>query len=134
MEMRELKGDDIFVMLSILGKLDVQDDVMDLIDKQFETGKSISLNDRKSKKLTKAEQVEQEIMIEKRGAKMVGGIAFTVIKNIGKAKDDINAFLADLTGEDVSKLSMPEYVKLISDFFKKEELKDFFKSMSSLLN
>ncbi|MFS5674347.1 hypothetical protein V2V72_07640 [Streptococcus agalactiae] len=134
MEMRELKGDDIFVMLSILGKLDVQDDVMDLIDKQFETGKTINLNDRKSKKLTKAEQAEQEIMIEKRGAKLIGGIAFTVIKNIGKAKGDINAFLSDLTGEDVSELSMPEYMKLITDFFKKEELKDFFKSMSSLLN
>lgn len=132
MEMRELRGDDIFVMLSILGKLDVQDDVMKLIDRQFETGKVINLSDHKSKKLTKAEQDEQDLLLQKRGYKMAGDVAFAVIKNIGKAKDDINAFLADLTGQDVSELSLIEYSKLIADFFRKEELKDFFKSMSSL--
>lgn len=132
MEMRELKGDDIFVMLSILGKLDVQDDVMALIDKQFETGKVINLADHKNKKLTKAEQLEQDAIVQQRGIKMASGIAFTVMKNLGKAKVDINAFLDDLTGEDVSDLSMLEYTKLIAEFFKKEELKDFFKSMSSL--
>ncbi|GAB6713829.1 hypothetical protein [Streptococcus uberis] len=132
MEMRELRGDDIFVMLSILGKLDVQDDVMKLIDRQFETGKVINLSDHKSKKLTKAEQEEQDLLLQKRGYKMASDVAFAVIKNIGKAKDDINDFLADLTGQDVSELSLIEYSKLIADFFRKEELKDFFKSMSSL--
>lgn len=115
-QMRELKGDDIFIMLGILGKLDCQDEIMALVDGAFNNA-------------------EKEL--EKRGTKVVAGLAFAVMKNINKAKDDINAFLADLTGKEVreiNSLSMIDYTKLLTAFFKKEELKDFFKSIASVLS
>lgn len=115
-KMRELKGDDIFTMLGILGKLDCQEEVMSLVDGAFGNA---------------------ETDLEKRGTKVVAGLVFAVMKNINKAKEDINAFLADLTSQtisDVASLSMLDYTKLLTAFFKKEELKDFFKSMSSLLS
>lgn len=115
-EMRELKGDDIFTMFGILGKLDCQEEVLSLVDGAFNNA-------------------EQDL--EKRGTKVVAGLVFTVMKNISKAKADINGFLADLTGQtitDIENLNMIAYTKLLTDFFKKEELKDFFKSMSSILN
>ena len=115
-EMRGLKGDDIFTMLGILGKLDCQEEVMSLVDGAFGN---------------------TETDLEKRGTKVVAGLVFAVMKNINKAKEDINAFLADLTSQtisDVASLSMLDYTKLLTAFFKKEELKDFFRSMSSLLS
>ena len=115
-KMRELKGDDIFTMLGILGKLDCQEEIMALVDGAFNSA---------------------EKDLEKRGPKVVAGLVFAVMKNINKAKDDINSFLADLTGKEVSEinsLSMIDYTKLLTAFFKKEELKDFFKSIASVLS
>ena len=115
-KMRELKGDDIFTMLGILGKLDCQEEIMALVDGAFNSA---------------------EKDLEKRGKKVVAGLVFAVMKNINKAKDDINSFLADLTGKEVSEinsLSMIDYTKLLTAFFKKEELKDFFKSIASVLS
>jgi hypothetical protein len=115
-KMRELKGDDIFTMLGILGKLDCQEEIMALVDGAFNSA---------------------EKDLEKRGTKVVAGLVFAVMKNINKAKDDINSFLADLTGKEVSEinsLSMIDYAKLLTAFFKKEELKDFFKSIASVLS
>ena len=115
-KMRELKGDDIFTMLGILGKLDCQEEIMALVYGAFNSA---------------------EKDLEKRGTKVVAGLVFAVMKNINKAKDDINSFLADLTGKEVSEinsLSMIDYTKLLTAFFKKEELKDFFKSIASVLS
>lgn len=115
-KMRELKGDDIFTVLGILGKLDCQDEIMALVDGAFNSA---------------------EKDLEKRGTKVVAGLVFAVMKNINKAKDDINSFLADLTGKEVreiNSLSMIDYTKLLIAFFKKEELKDFFKSIASVLS
>jgi len=57
LEMRELNGGDIFTMLSIVGKLDIKEEVVSLIERQYSTGKDvIALSDHKKKKLTKKEQ------------------------------------------------------------------------------
>ena len=53
MELRELRGDDMFSMLSIIGKLDIKDDLVELFEKQQEKdGKMLG---HLSKKPTKAE-------------------------------------------------------------------------------
>ena len=137
LEMRELNGGDIFTMLSIIGKLDIKEEVVGLIERQHSTGKDvIALADHKKKKLTKKEQEVASTEYQKRGMVLVTDIGFAILRHVNDAKSDINKFLADLTGtsqKEIESLSMLEYSKLLIDFGKKAELKDFFQSIASLL-
>lgn len=132
--MRELRGDDMFSMLSIIGKLDIKDDLVELFEKQQEKdGKMLG---HLSKKPTKAEKEKQEKMLEKRGMQMIAGLIQTILANINKAKSDINTFLADLTNtsiQEIQGLNFVDYTQLLVQFFKKPELKDFLTSISSIL-
>lgn len=135
MELRELRGDDMFSMLSIIGKLDIKDDLVELFEKQQE--KDSKLLGHLSKKLTKAEKEKQEKALEKRGMQMIAGLIQTILANINKAKLDINTFLADLTNtsiQEIQELNFVDYTQLIVKFFKKPELKDFLTSISSILS
>ena len=137
LEMRELNGGDIFTMLSIIGKLDIKEEVVSLIERQHSKGKDvIALADHKKKKPTKKEQEVTEIEYQKRGMVLVTDIGFAILRHVNDAKADINKFLADLTGtsqKEIESLSMLDYSKLLIDFGKKAELKDFFQSIASLL-
>ena len=138
LEMRELNGGDIFTMLSIIGKLDIKEEVVSLIERQHSTGKDvIALADHKKKKPTKKEQEVADNEYQKRGMVLVTDIGFAILRHVNDAKADINKFLADLTGtsqKEIESLSMLEYSKLLIDFGKKAELKDFFQSIASLLD
>ncbi|MGU7966385.1 hypothetical protein ACS6YB_08510 [Streptococcus suis] len=137
LEMRELNGGDIFTMLSIIGKLDIKEEVVSLIERQYGTGKDvIALADHKKKKPTKKEQEATSAEYQKRGMVLVTDIGFAILRHVNDAKADINRFLADLTGtnqKEIESLSMLDYSKLLIDFGKKAELKDFFQSIASLL-
>ncbi|HEM3170547.1 hypothetical protein [Streptococcus suis] len=137
LEMRELNGGDIFTMLSIIGKLDIKEEVVDLIERQYGTGKDvIALADHNKKKPTKKEQEAARAEYEKRGMVLVTDIGLAILRHVNDAKADINKFLADLTGtsqKEIESLSMLDYSKLLIDFGKKAELKDFFQSIASLL-
>lgn len=137
LEMRELNGGDIFTMLSILGKLDIKAEVVELLERQYGTNSPIpALNDHKTKKPTKAEKEAQEKAVELRGMHLMTDIGFALLRHVGDAKSEINEFLADLTGtsrKDIESLSMMAYTTLLVDFGKKAELKDFFQSIASVL-
>ena len=137
LEMRELNGGDIFTMLSIIGKLDIKEEVVALIERQYGTGKDvIALADNKKKKPTKKEQEAASAEFQKRGMVLVTDIGFAILRHVNDAKADVNKFLADLTGtsqKEIESLSMLDYSKLLIDFGKKAELKDFFQSIASLL-
>lgn len=137
LEMRELNGGDIFTMLSIIGKLDIKEEVVALIERQYGTGKDvIALADHKKKKPTKKEQEAASAEFQKRGMVLVTDIGFAILRHVNDAKADVNKFLADLTGtsqKEIESLSMLDYSKLLIDFGKKAELKDFFQSIASLL-
>lgn len=134
MELRELRGDDMFSMLSIIGKLDIKDDLVELFEKQQD--KDSQLLGHLSKKPTKAEKEKQEKMLEKRGMQMIAGLIQTILANINKAKSDINIFLADLTNtsiQEIQGLNFVDYTQLLVKFFKKPELKDFLTSITSIV-
>jgi len=141
--MRELKGDDLFTILSIVGKLDIKDEFVKMFETNAESVSTIQLSDYKDKDPTKAEQkkiekqkAKAEAETEARGMEAMAGIMQTVLLNINKIKGDINSLLADLTGESIEtieQLGLKEYTGLIVAFFKKEELKDFFSSIASLM-
>lgn len=142
MEMRELRGDDLFTLLSIIGKLDIKDEFV----KMFETNsqvETVELNDFKDKTPTKTQQVKideikakEEAEAEKRGMEVMAALLQKVLLNIANIKTDINNLLADLTGtkvKEIKELGLKDYTSLVIAFFKKEELKDFFSSIASLL-
>lgn len=136
LEMRELRGDDLFAVLSIVGKLDIKDEIVKILNKNSDDDKVVELADHKEKKLTKKEQEKLDKEVQQRGAVLVAGILQKVLVNLSKVKSEINAFLADLCGVPVSQiqeLSLTEYTGLIKDFVKKDELKDFLSSIASLL-
>lgn len=135
LEMRELKGDDLFTLLSIVGKLDIKDEFMKMFEDNSNAGKVVPM-DKQKKEPTKAELAKQEAEAEKRGMEVMANLLQKVLMNLGTVKKDINSLLADLTGQtvkDIQNLGLKEYTALVIAFFKKPELADFFSSIASLL-
>lgn len=143
LEMRELKGDDLFSLLSIVGKLDIKDEFVEMFEKNVESAEKVVPLDHKDKKPTKAEQAKidkakekAEKEAQKRGMEMGAKMLQKTLRNLKSVKFDINELLAELTATDVSVVStlgLTEYTTLIITFFKKPELVDFFKSIATLL-
>jgi len=142
LELRELKGSDLFTLLTIVGKLDVKGEFVKMFEKNIETTEVVTL-DHQQKKPTKAElkkmeeaQRKQDLEAQRRGMEMMAAIVQKTLSNIKSVKTDINLFLAELTGSDVStieNLGIKEYTTLIVTFFQKPELADFFSSIATLL-
>lgn len=133
--MRELKGDDLFTLLSIVGKMDIKDEFIKMFEDNTQSDKVVPM-DHKQKEPTKAELAKQEAEAEKRGMQAMAGMLQKVLLNAGTLKGDINSLLADLTGKPkktIESLGLKEYTALIIAFFKKPELADFFSSIASLL-
>lgn len=115
LEMRELKADDLFKMMPIIGGLNIKDDIVNMFQGNMTDG-------------TEDEQTA--------GLKIMATILQTIMTNIGDVKHELNSLLGDLTGKtekEVEDLDFATYTNLIVDFFKKPELGDFFKSIASFM-
>lgn len=143
MEMRELRGDDLFTLLAIVGKLDIKEDFIRMFENNVDSTPKIVPLDHKAKEPTKKEKAaqekakaEQEKAEQKRGMEAAAGMLQTVLANLKLVKGDVNALLADLTGTsvaDIQALGLKDYTGLLVAFFKKPELADFFSSIASLM-
>lgn len=143
LEMRELRGDDMFSLLAIVGKLDIKDDFVEIFEKNVEESSKVVPMDHQEKKLTKKQQEaadkaakEAEKAIQRRGMQVMAGLLQKVMVNIKSIKPEINELLAELTGLTVAEikgLGLKDYTGLVVGFFQKPELKDFFSSIASLL-
>lgn len=121
--MRKLKGTDIFTVLRLLSKLGVKDLVFDM----FGNTDLAKVKDATDVKL----------LADGKGANLMAVIFETLTDKLPLIEDDLNQFLGDLTGNDakeIADLEFGEYMQLIMDFFKKEELKDFFQQLSLFSN
>lgn len=135
LEMRELKGDDLFTLLSIVGKMDIKDEFVKIFEQNVDSEKVVPM-DHKKKEPTKAELAKQEAEVQKRGMEAMASLLQKALLNAGKIKGDMNVLFADLTSKpkkDIEALGLKEYTALIITFFKKPELADFFSSIASLL-
>ncbi len=75
--------------------------------------------------------------IEEVGFGVVFDLAGIVIANIPKAEDEIQAFLASVTGmklSDVKKMPFADYGELIIAVVTKDDFKDFFGRVMKLFN
>lgn len=139
MEMRELRGDDLFTIMAILGKLEIKDDLVAAYtqNKEATVLPGAKLPKKPTKAEAAAEKARQEAEAEARGVKIMATIAQRVMLNIGLVKEDINSLLADLTGTsvaEITQLGMVPYTKLVIQLFKRPEFKEVFTSAVSLLS
>lgn len=143
LEMRELRGDDLFTLLAIVGKLDVKDEFIKVFEKNVAESSKVVPLDHKEKEPTKAElakiekaKAKAESEAQKRGMEMMAGMLQKVMVNLKTVKGEVNALLAELTGttvEEIKELGLKDYTSLVVGFFKKPELADFFSSIATLL-
>ena len=71
-------------------------------------------------------------------------IASIVVKNLSSAREPIYTFFSGccvwgnsgkaVTVDELKNLKLSAFLKLMKDFFKKDDLSDFFKEVSELLN
>lgn len=118
LEMRKLSGQDTFLMLKIMSKTGAKKGIKEFLSKQGSFGKG-----------DKTEEEYQAIGIE-----VMLDVADTIMANLENAQEDINKLLANLCGmkvKEIEQLDFMEYNTLIMDFFKKDELKSFFKLIFS---
>ena len=121
--MRTLKGTDIFTVLRLLSKLGVKDLVFDM----FGNTDLAKVKDTK----------DLAILQNDKGLNFMAVIFETLTEKLPLIEDDLNQFLGELTGndaKDIAELEFGEYMQLIMDFFKKEELRDFFQQLSLFSN
>lgn len=121
LEMRELNGQDTFLMLPIVAKLNIAD-----VIKFFENERGKHADEEMS-----GDEVD-EIGIE-----MAAKALELVLADIGKVRKDINKLLAsvcDTTQKEVEGLGFAEYNMLIIELFTQDEFKGFFKQLYSSLS
>jgi hypothetical protein len=91
---------------------------------------------RQFKECFKVEDFEGK-NVEQVGFGVLFDIAGIIISNIPKAEDEIQAFLASLTGmkvADIRKLPLADYGEMIMAVVMKEDFQDFFKRVMKLFN
>ena len=137
--MRELRGDDLFTILSILGKLDVKDDLIAAFDQGKQSSVQLpgaKLEKKKTKSELEVEKAQLDKEAEARGIRIVAAIVQRVLLNISVVKGDINSLLADLTSktdQEIVKLGIVQYTGLVVGLFKKPEIREVFTLAASLL-
>jgi len=80
---------------------------------------------------------KKNINVEKVGIGIMFDIAGIIISNIPKAEEEIQAFLASVTGmkvSEVKKMKFADYGELIMTVVMKEDFQDFFKRVMKLFN
>lgn len=116
LEMRKLKGQDTFTILRLLSKLGVKE----LVSEVFANSST-------------AEEAMEDV--RKKGSNLIAVLIEALTEKLPEVQDELNAFLADLTETDVPTimdLDFEDYIGLVIAFFKKEELVNFTKQLSSL--
>ena len=75
--------------------------------------------------------------LEQVGFGVIFDVAGIIISNIPKAEDEIQTFLASLTGmkvAEIKKLPFADYGEMIMEVVMKEDFRDFFKRVMKLFN
>lgn len=145
--MRGLNGADLFVVLGLLGKLNIKDELVGMFADQLKSGaeiqKSRLLNDHKEKDLNQGQKIaaniraiDESVDVQLRGIDLAGQIFEKVVENIALVQNELNEFLASLLGttaSEVAALPLGDYFFVLKELFSSDDIKTVFKSASSLL-
>ncbi|MDA9472642.1 hypothetical protein [Enterococcus sp. 5H] len=144
LKIRTLMADDMFTVLAFADKLELTDKIIGFLEQRDQAAdvmakqvgyKLIIEKDPGSKEAKQAEKDLEAVsaQISKQSFDIIGQILKMVMSNLKTIKTELNAFLADIlegdfTAEEVGKLPLSQYVRLLRDFFEvtKTELKELF--------
>ena len=122
-ELRALQAKDIFVMTRIISCIGI---------KEF---RSCFESDDVKAVIAAMKNGDKTANVDSVGIAVMISAADVIISNIGKAEQYIYQFLSNLSGiskKELEELDILTFVEMITDVFKKDEFKDFFKLASRL--
>lgn len=120
--LRDLKGDDIFLLVSVIKKIGFKE--LKRCLETAEVRKAIAEAASGNEKDTSA--VGAAVMLE---------IAGVIVDNLPECRHEINTLLAELSGmgrDEVGGLPFGQYTNMVMDVIRKREFKDFFTDVFGL--
>lgn len=115
--LRPLRGDDIFAVFDLVDKLELIEPLTDLVKGNLRQT-FLEVANKKNNKQDPDVAVGMEIVLQ---------LSKIAVRNVPKARTEINDLLGDLTGTDaqtVANLPIKEYLDLVTDFFKHNDLRE----------
>lgn len=120
--LRTLRGDDIFAVFELVDKLELIEPLTDLVKGNLRETFLELANDEKDGQ-------DADVAI---GMEIVLKLSKIAVRNVPKARTEINDLLGDLTGTDaqtVANLPIKEYFELVTAFFKHNDLRELLQPL-----
>lgn len=128
--LRELEGDDLFLMIRILSKIGVERIKLCMEASGVKAAIQIMMDD-------KAESKAKEEAMNSIGIAVMLEIAGAVLERLPDCKEEIYTLLAQVSGmkrDDIAHMKMIPLARMIKEFFRKPEFPDFFTEVFEFLN
>lgn len=128
--LRELEGDDAFLMISILSKIGIER-LKKCMEANAVKAAARIMMDKEADAKAKDEAMNSI------GIALTLEIASTVLERLPDCKTEIYTLLAQVSGmpyEEVAHMKLIPLTKMIKEFFRKPEFPDFFTEVFGLLN
>lgn len=128
--LRELEGDDAFLMISILSKIGIER-LKKCMEANAVKAAARIMMDKEADAKAKDEAMNSI------GIALTLEIASTVLERLPECRTEIYTLLAQVSGmpyEEVAHMKLIPLTKMIKEFFRKPEFPDFFTEVFGLLN
>ena len=128
--MRELEGDDAFLMIRILSKIGI--DRLKACMEASSVKAAVAIVTSKDADASAKEQAMNSV-----GIALMLEVASTVMERLPDCRNEIYTLLAQVSGqtfEDIAHMKLIPLTRMIKEFFRKPEFSDFFTEVTELLN
>ena len=128
--LRELEGDDMFLMVNIISKIGIDRLKACLESESVKTAMTIMSN-------KDADTAAKEEAMNKVGMLVMMEIASTILERLPECKNEIYTLLAQVSGkkvDDIAHMKLIPLTRMIKDFFRKPEFPDFFTEVYELFS
>ncbi len=128
--MRELEGDDAFLMIRILSKIGI--DRLKACMEASSVKAAVAIVTNKE-----ADESAKEAAMNSVGIALMLEVASAVMERLPDCRNEIYTLLAQVSGqsfEDIAHMKLIPLTRMIKEFFRKPEFSDFFTEVIELLN
>lgn len=128
--MRELEGDDAFLMIRILSKIGIERLKACMEASSVKAAVAIVTS-------KEADASAKEAAMNSVGIALMLEVASTVMERLPECRTEIYTLLAQVSGqkfEDIAHMKLIPLTRMIKEFFRKPEFSDFFTEVFELLN
>ena len=126
--LRELEGDDMFLMVNIISKIGIDRLKACLEAESVKVAMAMVGN-------KEADTAAKEEALNKAGVLVMMEVAYTILERLPDCKHEIYTLLAQVSGKKVDEIAHMKLIpltRMIKDFFRKPEFTDFFTEVCEL--